>query len=504
MKSQNRSFLSRENGSSSERVPPVREATSEDGGQEVRHDDEAGTDALESSMPPVRVFAAESIEERVEVVPEHSLPVRAWLFACSCLEWLFGFAALIIALALLAAVPLVQFLSLGYLLEASGRIVRTGRIREGFVGIRTMARVGSIVLGTWLVLWPLRLMSDMWYSAQLIAPASGPSLVLRVLLLVLTSLFILHVLLSWSCGGKLRHFFWPLLAPLFFGMWLLRRAIASKAVRPIIRPLAGAISPRLLRDLTTVPPLADWFPPAIFLAEWRRGAMYARARDTVWDFFTSLRLPYYFWLGARGFVGAVAWLFVPALLMIGMTRLPALVTEAGVNLAAVRFVTAIAGLCGFAGTVLMAVVLLYLPFLQTHFACENRLVAMFDLGAVRKMFRRAPIAFWFAFLVTLLFALPLYLLKIEYVATELIGVFNILFVLLIFPARLLTGWAVARAKKREASRHYLVRVFARVAEIPVVGFYVFVLFFTQYISWDGAWSLLEQHPVLLPVPFFGL
>ena len=54
---------------------------------------------------------------------------------------------------MLAAIPIVQFLSLGYLLEAGGRIARTGRFRDGFIGVRTAARVGSIVLGTWITRW---------------------------------------------------------------------------------------------------------------------------------------------------------------------------------------------------------------------------------------------------------------------------------------------------------------------------------------------------------------
>ena len=96
---------------------------------------------------------------------EHSLPVRGWLAVCSAGEWLFGLASVLVALAFLAAVPIVQFLSLGYLLEVSGRVARTGRLRSGFVGFHLAARVGSIVLGTWLLLWPLRLLSDFWYSA---------------------------------------------------------------------------------------------------------------------------------------------------------------------------------------------------------------------------------------------------------------------------------------------------------------------------------------------------
>ena len=40
------------------------------------------------------------------------------------------------------------------------------------------------------------------------------------------------------------------------------------------------------------------------------GRFYTEPRDAVWDFTVSLRLPYYFWLGARGYAGALAWLAV--------------------------------------------------------------------------------------------------------------------------------------------------------------------------------------------------
>ena len=152
----------------------------------------------------------------------------------------------------------------------------------------------------------------------------------------------------------------------------------------------------------------------------------------------------------------------------------------------------------------MALVLIYLPFLQTQFACENRFWAVFDVRSVRRLFRRAPVAFWFALFITMLFGLPLYLLKIEYAPREIMWIPSFVFVLFIYPARLLTGWAMARARTREKPRFFLFRWLARFGAVPIVGFYVFVLFFTQYISWDGAWSLLEQHPFLLPAPFFGL
>jgi hypothetical protein len=435
---------------------------------------------------------------------EHSLPVRWWLAAGSGLAWLFGLASLLVGLAILSALPIVQFMSLGYLLESSGRIARTGRLRDGFIGIRVFGHVGCIVLGTWLILWPLRFMADLWYSAQLVAPRGGPAVALRLVLILLTSLFVLHVLAAWYCGGRLRHFFWPLLAPLLLAMWLLRLTIASEALRPLVGPVVGTFSRRLLADMTRVPSLDDWFPPAILLAAWRRGGWFAEARDGVWEFVARLRLFHFFWLGARGFAGAVAWLGIPALMMIGMTRLPAVVTEGGANLGAVQLASAVGGLMGFLGALLMAAVIIHLPFLQAHFACENRFRAMFEISKVRQLFRRAPVAFWFALLITLLFALPLYLLKIEYAPREILWIPTFVFVAFIYPARLLTGWAMARARRRQAPRHFLFRWLARLAAIPVVGFYVLVLFFTQYVSWDGAWGLLEQHPFLLPVPFLGL
>src|SRR5207248_11760646 len=129
----------------------------------------------------------------------------------------------------------------------------------------------------------------------------------------------------------------------------------------------------------------------------RRGHVIAEARDAVWDFVISLRLPHYYWLGLRGFAGALVWLLVPSLmLMIGTSgRGPVTIV------------------IGYLGAVVMAYVLLHLPFLQTTFACQNRLRATFDLAAARAQFRCAPIAYWFALVITLAFALPLYLLKIE-------------------------------------------------------------------------------------------
>ncbi len=361
--------------------------------------------------------------------------VRALL---SVPEWLFGMVCLFIGLAALAALPIFQFLSLGYLLEAGGRVARTGRLRDGFIGVRLAARLGGIVAGSWLLLLPVRYVSDVARSAEIIDPGGRTAAGWRLGLLVLIVLTFVQIASACALGGKLRYFVSP------FNLVVL-------AIR-------------------------------VF-----KGGYYTRARDGVWDTVMALRLPYYFWLGLRGFIGAFAWLVVPISLL-ALSR----GTSAGATLA------------GWVGALLLAIVLLYLPFLQMRLAATNRLMAVFDLRATRREFARAPWAFAFSFVITLLFALPLYLLKIEIVPREAAWLPSLVFIVFIFPARLLTGWALSRANLRQQPRHWFFRWTGRLPFLPAALFYVLIVFFTQYTSWNGAWSLYEQHAFLVPVPFFGM
>ena len=382
------------------------------------------------------VINAEPAVAEAELVEERSVVFQVWRTVCGGVDWLFGLASLLCGLAVLAAIPVVQFLSFGYLLESSGRIARTGKFRSGFIGIKTAARAGSMVLGTWLWLWPIRYVSSLWYASNLIDAESTATQNLRMIQVIVTVLLIGHILAVWYCGGKLRYFFWPFIAPFSFGIWLARSATANKALRPLFDGTLGAVSPRLLNDIRNCKPLTDWFLPAILVKGLLSGGMYARARDGVWDFVMNLRLPYYFWLGARGFAGSITWLGIPVLLIV------AAVTATEVELIGIGV------LCMFFGFVSLSVVVLYLPFLEAHFAAENRFSAMFEIGPVRRAFKHAPIAFWFSLLITLAFAVPLYLLKIEFAPTELAWVLCLAFVIMIYPSRLFVGWAIARGRER--------------------------------------------------------
>jgi len=357
----------------------------------------------------------------------------------AALDFGFGLASLLVGLAVLSTVPLLNFLSLGYLIHASGRVATTGRWRDGFIGVRKASVIGGLVVGTWLVTLPVRLVAGLWQDAELVDPGGPTARAWRTGLILLGLLTTLQVV--WAClrGGRIRHFLWP--APLRFCRWL---ATPSR-LGPVSRAVKGYVA--------------------------------------------GLRLPYYFWLGARGFAGALIWLVVPAGLMILATRLPA---DRG------------GALLSLIGGFLLMLVVLHLPFLQAHFACENRFRALFEIRTVRRLFQRAPLAFWLSLFITLLFALPLYLLRIELPPREIAWLPSLFFVVFIFPARLLTGWAIGRARRREQPRRGWVRWTGRLAMVPVGVFYVLIVYLAQYLSWNGSLSLLEQHAFMVPAPLMSL
>ena len=207
---------------------------------------------------------------------------RLWRFAgrvargvASAAEWVFGLISLVLGLSMLAALPVIQVLSLGYFLESSARVARTGRLRDGLIGVRPAARIGCLAAAIWLSLVPAWLVGSYARSAELIDPGGPAARNWRIALVVVTVVSLLYVAASCARGGRLRHFLWPWGHP----FWLVRR--------------------------------------------FREGGLYSEARDGLWAFVASLRVPYYFRLGLVGFVGTLAWLVVPAILIGATQRFPA-------------------------------------------------------------------------------------------------------------------------------------------------------------------------------------
>lgn len=363
----------------------------------------------------------------------HPLRAAAWI-----LEFVFGLVSLFALLALLAAIPVANVLALGYMLDAEGRVARSGRLRSGMPLLPLAPKLGGIAFGTWIWCWVVQLAADAASDAQLIAPASPAANAWRIGVRILTVCVTVHIVLAIARGGRLRLFFWP--TPLN-GIWLYR--------------------------------------------ELRRGGYTERAGQWVAAFVSSLRLRHHFWLGLRGFAGAMAWLFVPTVLFAALqdTSKPGQV-----------LITILGGLA-------LVCTLSWVPFLQARFAARQEWRSLFELRAIRAMYERAPIAFLLTTVVIYALALPLYLFKLFETPQDMRWLLTPIFVVTIYPARLLTGWAYSYAERKQRRGWLIVRVLCLALLLPLLGLYVFLLFFTPAVGAAGRAVLFQHHALLLPWPF---
>lgn len=344
-------------------------------------------------------------------------------------------ASLIVGLSIVATIPVVQLLVLGYLLVAAARVSEGRPLREALPGFALFGYVGATALGFWLLLWVPRLLGSLADDARLIDPSASTGRTLEWVAIALALVLLVHGVAALARGARLRYVLLP-------------------------RPRAELEALRLLCS--------------------REG--YRAVRDRVWDELATLELPELFATGLRGLATGALWLVVPITLLALGSRVPAL---------------------ALVGGLLLTAVVVYLPLLQVHVARERRLAAALEIGAVHRASARSPLATTLAVAFTLIFAVPLYALKIELIPREAMWLPGILFVAFMLPARLLAGWALRRAGTREEPRHWTVRVLGRALIVPVAMAYAMVVYFTQYLSWYGTWSLYEQHAFLLPVPFLG-
>ncbi len=366
-------------------------------------------------------------------VLRHPLRAAYWVF-----EVAFGIVSLFALLAFLAAIPIVNFVALGFLLEAEGRVARTGKLRFAMPLLPLAPKLGGIAFGTWFWCWLVSLVADAASDAELIAPGSHVAIGWQIGLTVVTIGVALHLILAIARGGRLGLFFWP--TPLN-GLWLVRRLL-----RGDYADLAGA---------------------------------------AVRDFVAALRLRHHFWLGFRGYVGAFAWLLIPTALFGALqdTSKPGQVI-----------------LTLFGGITLVCA-LSWVPFLQARFAAEQRFSALFELRSVRAMYRRTPLVFLLSVVLMYALALPLYLFKLFETPQDMRWLLTPIFVISIYPARILVGWAYSWAQAKQRRSWLILRIVCNLILWPVLSFYVFLLFFTPNISAAGRAVLFQHHAVLLPWPF---
>lgn len=387
---------------------------------------------------------AELIKDQPVVPPPTA---RGWLrgpkLIVSGIEWTFGVLSLIIGLSVLASIPVLQVASLGYLLEVTGRVGRDGQIRSAWIGVRRSARFGAIVACVWLLLLIPRLLISLNYSAVLI---NDP-------------------LVSASSPADGRA--WRV------GIGLLTAVILLHVVWALYR--GGR-----LRDFL-------WPAPLRLLGELRRGFDWSSRWKALRDTWRSLRFTHYFWLGLQGYLTTFVWLMIPMALMAEGTR---------------RDPDSV-GLFVLVSLIATTLVVPYLPLLQAEFGRTGNWRCMFGTRRARELFVRAPWSWWLAITVLLIAALPLYLLKAELIPSELAWFPGLFFVVFIWPARVIAGWALACSLHRDRPAHWFWRWTARLGLLVVSFIYAGVLYFTPQFSWYGARSLFEHHAFLVPAPFLG-
>lgn len=177
-----------------------------------------------------------------------------------------GGLGLLVGLAALAAVPVLQFATLGWLLEAEGRLARGEGLRGALPGLRRAVPWGAACLGCGLLALPLLILASYAADAQLLAPGSAQAVNLTRASLGYGVLAFGHAALALAAGrGRLLNF---------------------------ARPLHNL---RLLWTRRRDPEASLW-------RELREHAL-------------ALRLPHYLRLGWFGFLVGAAWLGPPTLLL---------------------------------------------------------------------------------------------------------------------------------------------------------------------------------------------
>jgi hypothetical protein len=348
---------------------------------------------------------------------------------------LFGLLSLTVALAVAASLPLANLLALGYLAEASGRVARSGRWRDGVFGLGPAAWLGALAGCGWVCTLPLRLVSGMRRDALLLS-GTGPETAEPA-----RSVVVLTVVLGLLTAG--------------LTVLLLLAVVATGHVHG--------------RESGTRKP----FP--------------ATVRDGLLVFLAGLRLPRLLRLGAISWLGGAAWLALPGSILCLATRVPG-------NAAILPMLL---------GTALLVPAATGLPLVQAKFAATGRWQEFLDRPGHRLRFRHAPGASAVAVAATLAASLPLYLLKIELPPRELVWLPGLFFIGLLWPARILSGWAVRRAEVTPRPRAWPWTTLARLVVVPLGLAYGIWLWLMQYLSWSGPWEFLHQHAFLLPAPASG-
>ena len=352
----------------------------------------------------------------------------------------FGTGCLVMVLAILAAIPGLNILTLGYLIDPQKRVAESGRLRDGFPLMALAPRLGVIVFFSILLLAVIRFQAVRVSDAAVILGATHPRVVqMQTFLQVMQTIIAVHLMLAIARGGTVTCF----LRPFKNVIWFLRKIFSRNG-----REEMSAGTEQVLRLVRPV---------------------------------------HHFWIGLKAFFGAVLWLLIPAGLLVAYS--------------APGRTAPIFGVLSLLGVMLMIPIAAWLPQLQVHQAVTGKFSSIFSVRAARRVIRNTPLCWMLTTVLMYAMTFPLYLTKIKLLPADALLVLTPFFIILTYPARVLVAWAYHRGMNQTQPAGKPYRWTIKLIMLPLLAGYAGFLFLTPFISELGKAAPLENQAFLSPVPY---
>lgn len=441
------------------------------------------------------VAEVNDLAEMIEIPPEENRaqlgpssfpgvrrPFRSLWWA---LQVVIGIGFLVPLLAGLAALPGLNLISLGMLLNAERQVGNSGRLRDGFPLLPISARLGTIGIMIGLGLIPIFMLASLEQSYAIIRELSQrPQAAIGTMKIVVQIAIFVFLLLAVGNGGSVKSFFWPV------------RSGSRRLVK--VFTTLSFVGPVLLAILSGQGGVVVFILPLLMLGAAVQNAIEIRQaikHGLYWnsidhyatEIFDVLQPWEHLKIAFKGAVGALCWLVIPTLLL-------------GVASSRPYQDQGLPALASFLGGALLIPVAAWLPLLQCHQATTGRFASIFEVKIARDIIRRVPIRWAVATFLLYALAVPLYLSKVVVPPADAYWLFTPLFIIVIYPTRLLIGWVYGIGIQQRHRRSRLVRWPAKVFMIPLLGLYSLILFAVPLISEKGPRAMIENHAFLLPAP----
>lgn len=427
-------------------------------------------------------------------------PIRSAFWA---IHVVFGTVCLILILAILAAIPGLNILTLGYLVEPQRRVALSGRLRDGFPMLALAPRFGIIGFMCGLMLISIGIFAAGVSDATIILGESSDAVItttgwLRAGKVSIAITMVLYIASTLHAAGKrdrdpkvetsiivreIRE---------FREAWVVRRVILPMICAFVLLTIAIAVLSQawvvllIIFALSFVGELLRAIVPLLWCLRRREG--WTELMDGIENILRVVKPVHHFWLGLKAFFGAVLWLLIPTGLVVAYSS-PGR-TEP------------IFGILSFLGVLLLIPVTAWLPQLQVHQAVTGKFRSIFSISAARQVIRNAPFSWMITTILLFVMTFPLYLAKIRLPPADAMWLITPFFIVLTYPTRILVAWAYHRGTfKFEDKANFFLRWGCRLVMLPLLFLHAGFVFFTPAISELGKNAPLEHQAFLGPVPY---